>query len=73
MNTTLDILSFLFVVALVASFVFAALVASFVFAFLAIAADEQNRKRDVVTYNICTYACLASLIVLTILAEYSIY
>ena len=63
MNTTLDILSFLFVVALVASFVFA---------FLAIAADEQNRKRDVITYRICTYACLASLIVLTILAEYSI-
>lgn len=63
MNTTLDILSFLFVVALVASFVFA---------FLAIAADEQNRKRDVVTYRIASYARLASLIVLTILAEYSI-
>ena len=63
MNTTLDILSFLFVVALVASFVFA---------FLAIATDEQNRKRDVVTYRIASYACLASLIVLTIVAEYSI-
>lgn len=63
MNTTLDILSFLFVVALVASFVFA---------FLGVAADEQHRDRDVVTYRIASYACLASLIVLTILAEYSI-
>lgn len=63
MNTTLDIVSFLFVVALVASFVFA---------FLGVAADEQHRDRDVVKYRICTYACLASLIVLTILAEYSI-
>lgn len=58
MNTTLDILSFLFVVTLVA--------------FLGVAADEQHRDRDVITYRICTYACLASLIVLTILAEYSI-
>ena len=63
MNTTLDILSFLFVVTLVASFVFA---------FLAIAADEQNRKRDVVKYRICTYACFATFIALTILAECSI-
>lgn len=59
MNTTLDILSFLFV-------------ASFVFAFLDTAADEQHRERDVVTYNICTYACFATLIVLTIIAQHTI-
>lgn len=63
MNTTLDILSFLFVVTLVASFVFA---------FLGVAADEQNRKRDVVTYRIASYACFATLIVLTIISQYTI-
>lgn len=63
MNTTLDILSFLFVVTLVASFVFA---------FLGTAADEQHRERDVITYNICTYACFATLIALTFIAQYTI-
>lgn len=58
MNTTLDILSFLFVVTLVA--------------FLGVAADEQHRDRDVVKYRICTYACFATLIALTIIAQHTI-
>lgn len=63
MNTTLDILSFLFVMTLVASFVFA---------FLGVAADEQYRERDVAKYRICTYACFATLIALTIIAQHTI-
>lgn len=61
MNTTLDILSFLFVVTLVASFVFA---------FLGTAANEQHRERDVVKYRIGAYACFASLALIIIISEY---
>ena len=63
MDTTLDILSFLFVVTLVASFVFA---------FLGTTANEQHRERDAIKYRIGAYTCFASLIALTIIAQYTI-
>lgn len=63
MNTTLDILSFLFVMTLVASFVFA---------FLGTAADEQHRKSDAIKYRIGAYACFASLALIIIISEYGL-